>query len=113
MHHGKTSIFLFFLIIGTSVFPNGSSTGLASAKPMGPLIMAGITVGAEILQNVMKPQAAQRAPKIIYGAETNNKNNAIDNKNVQGSLSFGSNTQQQNNYFGKRRSGSYDQNNYY
>ncbi|AEE09451.1 conserved hypothetical protein [Cotesia vestalis bracovirus] len=108
MHHGKTSIFLFFLIIGTSVFPNGSSTGLASAKPSNPLLfIEGASLGMNILQNFMpgKDQSSdEQFPSIIYGAVTNNKDNNIRNENIGGSISFGSNVQQEGNYYGSQPS---------
>nr|CCQ19257.1 conserved hypothetical protein BV5 [Cotesia sesamiae Kitale bracovirus] len=105
MHHGKTAIFLFFLIIGTSMFPNGSSTGLANAKPIGPLaIVAGASLGMEIINNLMPkdkhPAAGEYGRKIVYGAETTNDGNTYNNRNVRGPVSFGSTAVQRRNYYG-------------
>ncbi|KAG8040029.1 hypothetical protein G9C98_001782, partial [Cotesia typhae] len=104
MRHGKTAIFLFFLIIGTSVFPNGSSTGLTSAKSFNPLpFYEGATQAWIIIDKLMhekeKPNE-EPASNIIYGAVTNNKDNHYNNERVAGTLSFGSTLKQEDNYFG-------------
>lgn len=90
------------------MFPNGSSTGLASAKPSNPLLfIEGASLGMNILQNFMpgKDQSSdEQFPSIIYGAVTNNKDNNIRNENIGGSISFGSNVQQEGNYYGSQPS---------
>lgn len=86
------------------MFPNGGSTGLVNAKPFAPLVvMAGASLGMEIMNSVMsmnKKPAGQHRRKIVYGSETNNEENTYDNRNVKGSLTFGSNTHQKGNYYG-------------
>lgn len=84
------------------MFPNGSSTGLASAKPFNPLpFIEGASLGMNILEKFMpgKKSSDEQSPSIIYGAVTNNKDSNYVNEHVAGSISFGSNVQQENNYF--------------
>lgn len=92
------------------MFPNGSSTGLAYAKPMG--VGTGILMGLDFLNNIMSlnKQPEMNMPDIIYGSLTNNKDNIIRNENVNGSISFGSNTVQNGNVYGGQPP--YDNSNY-
>nr|ABK57038.1 hypothetical protein GIP_L1_00520 [Glyptapanteles indiensis] len=97
MTFAKISIFLFCLIIGTSVFPNGSPTGLASAKPASRL---------EVFESKgnIEPDFGQNSGSnsdsfIIYGAVTNQKGAFFHNENIGGSVSYGSITSQNNNNF--------------
>ncbi|CAG5110751.1 Protein of unknown function [Cotesia congregata] len=59
-------------------------------------------MGLDFLNNIMSSnkQPEMNMPDIIYGSLTNTKDNQIRNKNVNGSISFGSNTVQNNNVYG-------------
>ncbi len=86
------------------MFPNGSPTGLASAKPFGPAVAAAATeVGLAILDKIMPGfggnSGSESNGQIIYGAMTNQQEANIHNENVGGSVSLGSVVQQNNNVY--------------
>ncbi|AAZ04276.1 hypothetical protein ORF504 [Cotesia plutellae polydnavirus] len=92
MVYTKTSIFLFFLIIGTSVFPSGSSPGLAYAKPANSLHTWNELKIYDIIEHFshlanQQPRNNQD-PYVIYGAITNNEGNTYVNKNIRGTVTF-------------------------
>ncbi|AAZ04270.1 hypothetical protein ORF302 [Cotesia plutellae polydnavirus] len=83
MVHTKTSIFLFFLIFGTSVFPNGSPTGLAYARSGKMPGMTGMLDGMGSVMDLFQKftynsnsnQESGGKPQVVYGGVTHNENN--------------------------------------
>nr|ACE75121.1 hypothetical protein GFP_L7_0630 [Glyptapanteles flavicoxis] len=97
MVFAKTSILLFCLILGTSVFSNGSSTGLASAKPA-------IRSEAYELLGINVPNLNQNFRRNldyvkIYGSITNQQGAVFHDENVSGPVFYGSTTSQNNNIY--------------
>ncbi|CAD6243344.1 GSCOCT00014217001.2-RA-CDS [Cotesia congregata] len=92
MVYTKTSIFLLFFIIGTSVFPNDSSIGLASAKPQNSLYTWNQLPLHDIIDHskrlASQPPRNNRGPIVSYASITNSEDNTIVNENIRGSVTF-------------------------
>ncbi len=89
------------------MFPNGSPTGLASAKPFGPAVAAAATqVGLTILDKIMPGfggnSGSESNGQIIYGAMTSQENASIYNKDIGNSVSLGSTLVQNGNTYTRR-----------
>ena len=85
-------IFLF------SVFPSGPSTGLAYAAPGVSGAVGAISNIMGFMGQIMGRGQSNQAPNApSYGSITHQNDNQYFNKDVSGSVSFGSNTVQENN----------------
>nr|ACE75120.1 conserved hypothetical protein [Glyptapanteles flavicoxis] len=96
----KTSILLFCFILGTSVFPSGSSSGLVYAMPPPDYINQGLRE----LQNRINSQVPLNGGSGIYGSLTNQIGNDFVVTGVRSDVTFGSNAQQKFNNFNDNQS---------
>ena len=76
------------------MFPNGSSTGLANAKPFGPLIAAVIpSIADNVFSSIFPKKNGNQNPGTIYqGSYTNYENAHMINDNFEGTINYGSST---------------------
>nr|ABK57021.1 hypothetical protein GIP_L1_00350 [Glyptapanteles indiensis] len=100
----KTSIFLLFFIVGTSMFLDGSSTRLAYAKPgLANAIYDDITSGLAMMIPMMPSPSQQPRSNLhkrkYYGSITNQEGATFHDENVRGTVSYKSITIQNGNHF--------------
>nr|BAC45038.1 hypothetical protein [Bracoviriform kariyai] len=101
MLHGKKTIFLFFLIIGTSVFPNGSSAGLAYAKPWVGAAITGASLGMDVINRILgtnDQEAGKKVGDIIGGSKTHSDDNIIYNTGAGAQTHYSIDTNQNGHY---------------